>query len=101
MRSLTKLLFALLATICLAACSSSGKATPTPITALRGPAVVPDVVGMRVCDALPVLVTAGVIPDATPNAEITWIVVAQRPKPGRRVRWKSFEDLRLKPDSTP
>jgi PASTA domain len=77
----------------LAACSSSAKA--------HGPVLVPDVVGMRVCDALPTLVKAGVVPEGTPSSEITWIVASQSPRAGERHVRGDAERLALRPDPTP
>ena len=80
-------------------CSSVGKEAPTVARTRSRTVVVPDVVSMRACDALPVLVKGGVVPEATPASQITWLVVAQAPAAGRRVPRDTTEVLDLAADA--
>jgi hypothetical protein len=56
---------------------------------------VPDVVGDMACDALPVIVKAGLVPYATLASEISWTVTAQDPKPNKHVPRRSDVTLSL------
>ena len=88
---------ALLLVVLLVGCSSGPKAALTPTATARGRVVVPNVVGMRVCDALPVLGKAGLIPQATLSSEIDWIVGSQTPAAGTTVERDATEALTLNP----
>jgi hypothetical protein len=85
----------LLVVVLLCACSSGAHAAPTPTTTERGTLVVPTVVGLRVCDALPVLIKAGLTPEATIASKIDWIVGSQSPVAGDRVVRNATETLSL------
>jgi hypothetical protein len=84
----------LLVVLLLCGCSTAHSAA-TPTTIERGTLVVPKVVGMRVCDALPVLIKAGLTPEATIASTIDWIVVSQSPVAGDRVARDATETLSL------
>ena len=86
---------ALLLVVVLAGCSSGAHAA-SPFTT-GGAAIVPNVVGMRVCDALPVLEKAGVVPLATIASEVTWIVGSQSPAAGSHAKRDVPEALALHP----
>ncbi len=55
----------------------------------------PNVVGKRVCDAMPLLASAGLVTIATPASQIAWIVSKQRPAAGRPVPSGTVEALSL------
>jgi hypothetical protein len=86
---------ALLVVVLLCACSSGAQAAPTPTTTERGTVVVPKVVDMRACDALPVLIKAGLTPETTLASKIDWIVGYQSPVAGDRVMRNATETLLL------
>jgi hypothetical protein len=62
---------------------------------------VPNVIGMRACDALPLLVKAGLQPYATLASEVTWRVTGQRPEAGSAVERGGNASLTLEPDDDP
>ena len=72
-----------------AACSGGGS-----------PHGVPNVVGKSACDALPVLVHAGLVPDAVVATEIGWTVESQQPLPGTRFVHGDEVQLVLKQPTT-
>jgi len=97
------------ALVSLAGCGSSAKlqshsgttrvtsASTTATTRVDVPDVtVPNVVGKRACDALPVLVKAGLVPQATFAPEIAWVVVSQEPAAGTRVKHGTPAALNLR-----
>jgi PASTA domain len=80
-----------------AACSSSSGNESGSTTTLSPNIVVPSVIGKTACQALPVLVSSGLVPNATPSAQIYSHVTDQSPTGGAQVPRGSAISLSLGP----